>query len=73
MIRCCVVLYCGRIRRFREKFNISETDDPKGVAESSTCRKDCHMHKSCVVDCSEMSDPAAGLQRSSRLESKDGT
>jgi hypothetical protein len=56
------VLYGGRIRRFREKFNISETDDPKGVGEFSTCRKDCHMLKSCVVDCSETSDSAAVLQ-----------
>jgi hypothetical protein len=67
------VLYGGRIRRFREKFNNSETDDPNGVEEFSTCRKYCHMHKSCVVDCSEKSGSAAALQRSSRLESKDGT
>jgi hypothetical protein len=50
VIRCCVLLYGGRIRRFREKFNKSETDDPKGVEEFRTCRKAYHMDKSCVVD-----------------------
>jgi hypothetical protein len=28
------VLYGGRIRRFREKFNNSETDDPKALKNS---------------------------------------
>jgi hypothetical protein len=60
------VLYGGRIRRFREKFNNSETDDPKGVEEFRTCHKACHMDKSCVLDCSETSDPAVTSQRSSR-------